>query len=88
MMTRAEFIEKNRHLFWYIKDDKIADISNDVLVEFIFNYGSWEDLKELIEIIGYPELKKVYDNTTGRKIGNYFPAAYNYLGLIVKKYAS
>ena len=87
-MTRAEFIEKNKHLFWYIKKDKIQDIGNEVLVEFIFNYGTWEDVKELIKIIGFQELKVVYDATTDRKIGNYMPEMYNYLGLIVKKYAS
>jgi len=87
-MTRAEFIEKNKHLFWYIKKDKIQDIGNEVLVEFIFNYGTWEDVKELIKIIGFQELKVVYNGITDRKIGNYHPEIYNYLGLIVKKYAS
>jgi hypothetical protein len=87
-MTRAEFIEKNKHLFWYIKKDKIQDIGNEVLVEFIFNYGTWDDVKELIKIIGFQELKRVYENITDRKIGNYHPEIYNYLGLIVAKYAS
>lgn len=86
-MTRTEFIEKNKHLFWYIKPDKIPHLSNEVLVEFIFNYGTWQDVKDLIKIIGYDELKKVYLNTTGRKIGNYFPPIFNYLSLIVNKYA-
>ena len=86
-MTRAEFIEKNKHLFWYIKKDKIQAIGNEVLVEFIFNYGTLEDVKQLIKIIGFQELKLVYDATTGRKIGNYMPEIFKYLELIVKKYA-
>jgi hypothetical protein len=87
-MTREEFIEKNKHLFWYIKPDKITHLSNDVLVAFVFNHGAWQDVKDLKKIIGYDELKKVHLNTTGRKIGNYFPEMYNYLSLIVNKYAS
>jgi hypothetical protein len=87
-MTRAEFIEKHKSLFWYIKKDKIPLISNEVLVEFIFNYGTWEDVKDLIKIIGFQELKAVYEATTDRKIGNYHPEIYNYLELIVNKYAS
>ena len=87
-MTRAEFIEKNKHLFWYIKKEAIPNISNEILVEFIFNYGTWDDVKELIKIIGFQELKVVYEATTDRKIGNYMPEIYNYLELIVKKYAS
>ena len=50
-MTRAEFIEKNAHLFWYIKKEAIPNIGNEVLVEFIFNYGTWQDVKDLIKII-------------------------------------
>lgn len=87
-MTRAEFITKNAPLFWYIKKEAIPKISNEVLVEFIFNYGTWDDVKELVKIIGFQELKRVYDGITDRKIGNYHPEIYNYLGLIIHKYAS
>ena len=87
-MTRAEFIDKNAHLFWYIKKDRIPFIGNEVLVEFIFNYGTWEDVKELIKIIGFEELKVVYEATTDRKIGNYMPEMYSLLERIVYKYAS
>ncbi|WP_395053421.1 hypothetical protein [Flavobacterium sp.] len=87
-MTRAEFIEKNKHLFWYIKKEAIPNIGNEVLVEFIFNYGTWQDVKDLIKIIGHQELKRVYDEITDRKVGNYPPEIYNYLGLIIRKYAS
>ena len=87
-MTREEFIAKNAHLFWYIKKEAIPKIGNEVLVEFIFNYGTWEDVKQLIKIIGFQELKNVYDGITDRKIGNYPPEIYNFLELITKKYAS
>jgi hypothetical protein len=87
-MTRAAFIEKNRHLFWYIKKESIPNISNDVLVEFIFNYGTWEDVKELIKIIGFQELKQVYENITDRRIGNYIPEMLDLMGRITHKYAS
>lgn len=39
MMTSEAFIKKNKHLFWYINPEKLPNISNDILVEFIFNYG-------------------------------------------------
>lgn len=87
-MSRAEFIENHRHLFWYIDPDQIPHIGNAVLVEFVFNYGTWDDIKQLIQIIGYAELKRVYTGISGRGRGNYFPAAYNFLHLIVRKHAS
>jgi hypothetical protein len=87
-MTRAEFIEKNKHLFWYIKKEAIPNISNEVLVEFIFNYGTWDDVKELIRIIGFQELKRVYETITDRQVGHYHPEILNFMQLIVYKYAS
>jgi len=87
-MTRAEFIEKNKHLFWYIKKEAIPNISNDILVEFIFNYGTWQDVKDLIKIIGFQELKRVYDNLeTDRQKGNYMPEMFDLLERITQKYA-
>lgn len=87
-MTREEFINKNAHLFWYIKKDAIPKIGNEVLVEFIFNYGTWEDVKELIKIIGFQELRHVYLNVTDRKVGNYIPEMLDLMGRITRKYAS
>ena len=87
-MTREEFIAKNAHLFWYIKKEAIPKIGNEVLVEFIFNYGTWQDVKDLIKIIGYEELKRVYEDITDRKIGNYIPEMLDLMGRITHKYAS
>jgi hypothetical protein len=87
-MTRAEFIDKNKHLFWYIKKEAIPNISNEVLVEFIFNYGTWDDVKELIKIIGFQELKRVYETITDRQVGNYLPEMLDLMERITTKYAS
>lgn len=87
-MTRAEFIAKNSQLFWYIKKEAIPNISNEVLVEFIFNYGTWQDVKDLIKIIGFQELKRVYEDVTDRKVGNYLPEMLSLMGRISDKYAS
>lgn len=87
-MTRDEFITNNSHLFWYIKKEAIPNISNEVLVEFIFNYGTWQDVKDLIKIIGFQELKRVYEDVTDRKVGNYLPEMLSLMGRISDKYAS
>lgn len=87
-MTRAEFIEKNKDLFWYINPEKISDISNEVLVEFIFNYGTWENVKELIKIIGYEELTRIHHALTDRSRSNYIPEMYDLFKRIIEKYAS
>lgn len=66
----------------------MQNISNEVLVEFIFNYGQWEDVKELVKILGFKELKREFDETQERNIGNYFPEMYDLFQRIILKHAS
>lgn len=87
-MTRDELIQKNKHLFWYIKKESLYNISDDVLVEFIINYGEMEAVKELIQVLGMENLKKVYKNITGKRVGNYLPASLHFLKLIVERYVA
>ena len=80
------FIRKHSSLFWYIPDDKKEEISEDILVEFIPNYGSLEDVKELFRIIGIKEAARVFYSAEGRKKLNYYPEVYNFFDLYFKKY--
>jgi hypothetical protein len=57
-------------------------------VEFIFNYGTWEDVKELDEVLGYKELRRVYESLDERQKGNYIPEFLNLFYLISYKHAS
>lgn len=82
MDKRTAFIDKNKHLFWYINPNKLHQISNAVLTEFIFNYGTWEAVKELVELLGREELRRIYNSLDERQKGNYFPITLNYLQLI------
>ncbi len=81
------FIRKNQSLFWYIPDDKKEDIDEEILVEFILNYGTMEDVKELFMLMGIGKVAKVFYHASGRKKLNYYPEVYNYFDLFFKKYA-
>ena len=39
------FIREKSSLFWHIPEDKKENVSQDVLVEYILNYGSMDDIK-------------------------------------------
>jgi negative regulator of genetic competence, sporulation and motility len=81
------FIRKHSSLFWYIPEDKKEEISEDILVEFILNYGTLEDVKELFRIMGIKETARVFYQAEGRKKLNYYPEVYNFFDLYFKKYA-
>jgi hypothetical protein len=84
------FIRKYSDLFWYIPTDKKEDISQDVLVEFILNYGDMEAVKELFSIIGIEVAANHFFNSTNlseRRKGNYHELTLNYFSLLFNRYA-
>jgi hypothetical protein len=81
------FIKENEHLFWYTPKDKKEDISQELLVETILNYGDLNEVKKLIQIIGKEQLGTIFFNLQGRKKLNYYPEIYHFFSLVFKKYA-
>ncbi len=81
------FIKEKSDLFWYTPEKKKEDISPELLVETILNYGSLDDVRNLIRIMGIGEVATIFFSTEGRKKLNYYPEIYNYFYLLFKKYA-
>ena len=83
------FIRKHSSLFWYIPEDKKEDISHDVLVEFILNYGDLEAVKELLSIMGINSVAKTFFesiNLSERRKGNYNELTLNFFSIFFSKY--
>jgi len=79
------FIRENADLFWYTPDHKKEDISHELLVEHILNYGSLDDVRKLFNIMGIENVAKVFFNSieqSERKKGNYHELTINYFTLI------
>ena len=82
-----QFIREHSNLFLYTPEDKKEEISNEFLVETIFNYGDMNDIRKLMEIIGIDRLSEIFSGLQGRKKLNYYPEIYNYFSILIKKYA-
>jgi hypothetical protein len=83
------FIRKHSNLFWYIPDEKKEDISQDVLVEFILNYGDLEAVKELLSILGINRVAKTFFesiNISERRKGNYNDLTLNFFSFFFSRY--
>ena len=84
-----ELIRANEYLFWYIKKDKLEDISHAVLVEFILNFGTAKAVKDLLSVLGTDYVAQVfYEHTLPGKRTNYFPLTIHYFNLYFKRHAS
>ncbi|MBQ9430632.1 MAG: hypothetical protein IJU44_03685 [Kiritimatiellae bacterium] len=85
--SRESFINEHRALFWYTPENAKLDISDDLLVETVLNYGTLDDFRELMRAITPEHLARVFFSATGRKAGNYYPEIRNFFSLVLKKYA-
>jgi hypothetical protein len=82
-----EFIQRNSSLFWYTPRNKKKDISPEFLVETILNYGSMDEIKTLIKIMGIKEMSRIFFSAERRKKLNYYPEIYNFFSLFFTRNA-
>ncbi len=81
------FIRQHSNLFWSIPADKKEEISHELLVETIFNYGNLNDVRQLIMIMGIERLSDIFSGIKGRKKLNYYPEMYHFYSVLINKYA-
>ena len=81
------FIKDHSDLFWYTPEEKKKEISLELLMETVLNYGSLEDSLHLIKLTGKKKALQILQNAKGRKKMNYYPEIYNFFTLYLKKNA-
>lgn len=82
MEAIENYIEKRKDLFWSIHASQKKNISEVVLVETILNYGTLEDVRELIALLGLNHTAEIfYQATENRQRKNYFPPVENFFKL-------
>ncbi len=82
-----QFIHQHSNLFWYTPEDRKEEISPELLVETIFNYGDLNDVRKLIEIMGIEGLSEIFYGLEGRKKLNYYPEIYHFFSILIQRYA-
>lgn len=86
-MSREQIIDKHKSLFWYTPEAEKQNISDDLLVERIFNDGTLDDCRELIHTLGAERVATIFFSAKGRQKNNYYPEVYHFFSLVLKKYA-
>ena len=82
-----QFIRDHSALFWSIPEDRKEEFSEAVLVEYILNYGTLADCRELIRLMGIKHIAGVFKQAKGRQKLNYYPEIYNFFSLYFARYA-
>lgn len=84
-MDIHDFIAERKHLVWYVKDPRALD--NDAIVEAVLNYGNWNDVQELIRILGIKTVAEIFKRGVGKVRSNYHKKTAHYFRLYFQKYA-
>jgi hypothetical protein len=82
-----QLIGEYSYLFWYTPENKKEELSHELLVETMLNYGNLEAVKKLFAVMGTKKVAEVFFGMQGRKKMNYFPEIYNFFSLYFNKHA-
>ena len=88
MIAKEAYIQRRRPLFWSVGDDKLPDITDELLVATILNFGTLDDVRELIQLLGLQQTAAIFYKTTlNRPRHNYFPEVANFFRLYFHRHA-
>ncbi len=80
-----QFINKRKHLIWWVQDTD--NLSDEIIIETVFNYGDWDDVQELIEIIGIKNVSEIFEKQLQQKRVNYSNRTKKYFTHYFKEHA-
>jgi hypothetical protein len=87
-VNKTEYIKNHNALFWAVPKEKRATISDTLLVETILNYGTWEDVNELFELIGLKQTATIFFAASqNRARHNFLPQVENYFRIYFQHHA-
>jgi len=84
----GDFIAQRKELVWYVKNPRNLD--DDAVVEAVLNYGDWNDVQEMIKIMGIENAAAAFRRSSKPdkfQRTNYHPKTRNYFQLYFNKYA-
>ncbi len=82
------FIRDRKPLFWDVGFGDLKSLSEEAVLERVLNYGSFDDCKELLGILGLEEAARIFQKESQMSRSNYLPAIKNYFTLYFEKYVS
>lgn len=80
-----QFINDRKELFWYIRDDRKADIPLPLLVETILIYGDVADIRNLVGILGKEKVAGIFYHQIELPRHNYPERTVNYFKVLFRE---
>lgn len=84
-MSINNFIKKRPYLVWHVSE--YEKLSERAIVEAVLNYGSFDDVLEMFDIIGIKKVAEIFKKDSSKERSNYRPEIKNYFNLYFQKHA-
>lgn len=84
-MNIYDFIKERPYLVWYVNNFDALD--EESILEHTLNYGEFEDIEKLFEIMTINKAANIFRKTLQKKRNNYNKKVKNYFTLYFDKYA-
>jgi hypothetical protein len=81
------YILAHRHYFWYVPEGEKKNIGLKLLLETLLNYGTMDEIRELLQLLGIREAARIFFAATGREELNYYPEIRHFFSLLFKRHA-
>jgi len=81
------FIQENEALFWGVKPEDKVNISLNVLVETILNYGNEKSVKRLFNLIGVKTVAEIFFRQISGRRSNYHQRTKHFFEIYFKRHA-
>lgn len=85
-MTLQKFINSRKSLFWSIRN--LNKLSQASVVENTLNYGDFNDVKQLLKLMGIKKVARIFRQQIKQKRHNYRPEIKHFFSLYFRKHAS
>ena len=88
-MTIHQFIKERPYLIWYVKD--LDGLDEDSIVEHVLNYGDWDDVQKMIQILGMEKTAEIFRRKSiPSKMGrqNYRPEIIRYFNMYFNRHVA
>ena len=73
-------------MFWDISPKAYSTLSNGSVLERTLQYGDMPEVKTVLELLGKPEVKKIFKQILKKKRQNLTPKTINFFKLYFEKH--
>lgn len=81
------FVEEQKHLFWWIPENELTQLSDEAIVEAVLNNGDEKAVRRLLGILGVERVAKLFYRQTSGKRTNYRPRTIHFFRSYFKRHA-